>query len=406
MKVVFVSDSFHHHQQPFSDEMYKLTNGEYFFIATGELREERKNMGWGIHKAPPYLIFLNEKDHQQVDSIKRLIAEADLAITGSAPLSLFSLRNKYGKITFRYSERLYKTKSRYLKLPVHTYNALRMKNDYMLCSSAYTAGDYSLSGCYVGRCYKWGYFTELRHYPTLSKLFEKKAKLNEPVRLLWVSRFVKLKRPDIVLQFAELLKRDGVSFSLNMVGAGPLRTIYQNKICMKNLSDCVSILDPMSPNEVRDLMETSDIFLFTSNREEGWGAVMNESMNSGCAVLANYDIGSIPFLIKEGTNGEVYDEDDLPGAYMKLKRLIEDYEYRRIIAENAYETINSLWNPLVAAQNVLSLYQALQLGHEFNIKDGPCSIALPLNLKGQATINYPKFSILDTISYFIRDILH
>ena len=44
-------------------------------------------------------------------------------------------------------------------------------------------------------------------------------------------------------------------------------------------------------------MESSHIFLlFTSDRNEG--AALNESMNSGCAVVASDAIGSVPYLMR------------------------------------------------------------------------------------------------------------
>ena len=37
--------------------------------------------------------------------------------------------------------------------------------------------------------------------------------------------------------------------------------------------------------------------------QEGWGAVVNEAMNSGCAVVADHMIGAAPWLIRQGENG-------------------------------------------------------------------------------------------------------
>ena len=98
MRVVFVSDSFHHHQKPFSDQMYLLTGGNYIFIATGEISQERKSMGWGINENTPYLMILDSHNKNQLRKVKQIIADADFVITGSAPLSLFSLRNKKRKL--------------------------------------------------------------------------------------------------------------------------------------------------------------------------------------------------------------------------------------------------------------------------------------------------------------------
>ena len=403
MRVVFVSDTFHHHQKPLSDEMFKLTNGEYIFYTTGQMREERKRMGWIDRDKPSYVVEVNFDDPIQIENVKKKIADADIAITGSAPLSLFSLRNKLKKITFRYSERLYKTKSRYLKSPIHTLRALWMKNDYMLCSSAYTAGDYSVTGCYIGKCFKWGYFTELRTYPSIESLFKKKGNDNV-VRIIWVSRFIPLKHPEIPLMLAEKLKKDGVSFFLHMIGIGPMRDLYRKKLESCGLSDYVMIEGPMSPNEVRDCMEQSDIFLFTSDRREGWGAVLNEAMNSGCAVVANRKIGSVPYLVEDGKNGETYEDGDIEDAYNKLYRLVKDEKYRRLLGLSAYETISQKWNANKAAINLLNLYTSLNEGKSSPVEEGPCSIALPMMVSTSRSFNEHKYSLKESLNYLFKDL--
>ena len=405
MRVVFVSDSFHHHQKPFSDQMYLLTGGNYIFIATGEISQERKSMGWGINENTPYLMILDSHNKNQLRKVKQIIADADFVITGSAPLSLFSLRNKKRKLIFRYSERLYKSKLRYLKAFLYTFDALRMKNDYMLCSSAYTALDYSLTRCYIGKCYKWGYFTECRSYDSHNELFAKKSLDNEPIKILWVSRFISWKHPEVPILLAEKLKKDNITFQLQMLGVGPLKSKIQDKINSLELSQYVSLLDSIPPSEVRNLMEESDIFLFTSDRGEGWGAVLNESMNSGCAVLANTDIGSVPYLIKDGMSGCTYKDGDIDDAYRKLVRLINDQVFRRRLAEEAYKTISNVWNPNVAAKNLLLLYENLQSNNDNQIEHGPCSPAFPLDLPNKKIINYPRFNIFESLRFFIADLI-
>ena len=53
-------------------------------------------------------------------------------------------------------------------------------------------------------------------------------------------------------------------------------------------------------------MERADIYLATSDRQEGWGAVINEAMNSGCAVVADHMMGAVPYLISHEENGMIY----------------------------------------------------------------------------------------------------
>lgn len=46
------------------------------------------------------------------------------------------------------------------------------------------------------------------------------------------------------------------------------------------------------------MMRESHIFIFTSDRGEGWGVVLSEAMANGCTVVASNKIGAAPFLVK------------------------------------------------------------------------------------------------------------
>ena len=110
-------------------------------------------------------------------------------------------------------------------------------------------------------------------------------------------------------------------------------------------------------------MENANIYLFTSDRNEGWGAVLNESMNSGCAVIANRDIGSAPYLIANNVNGLIYSNEN--ELYQYVVQLISDSAMREKLGRNAYKTITEVWNAEVAAQRILQL--AEELGYEPNL---------------------------------------
>lgn len=46
--VVFISNYYTHHQADLSYQFSCLTNGEYWFIQTEEMSEERKQLGWEV----------------------------------------------------------------------------------------------------------------------------------------------------------------------------------------------------------------------------------------------------------------------------------------------------------------------------------------------------------------------
>lgn len=370
MKVVFLSNYYTHHQKPFSEQMFVQTNGDYIFFETAKMDQERIDMGWGIKK-PEYVknFYDNEKEN------KKILEQASCVIFGSAPFGLIKTRIKEGKLTFKYSERplkkgieLHKFIPRLIKWNFQFKNA---KSLYLLCASAYTASDYRKFGLFKKKAFKWGYFPESKEYDNVSDLIESKEKNS----ILWCGRFLSLKHPELAIDVAKCLKADGYNFRLNIIGTGVNEEKLRTLIIENNLETEIKMLGSMSPEEVRKHMEKSEIYLFTSDRNEGWGAVLNESMNSACAVVACKDIGAVPYLIKDGINGYVYNYGDFKTLYQNVKSLLDNNEKRKEISVNAYKTITEEWNAKIAAERVLKLidsYNGKSLDLEM-FKEGPCS---------------------------------
>ena len=128
-------------------------------------------------------------------------------------------------------------------------------------------------------------------------------------------------------------------------------------------------------------MEGSNIFLFTSDFNEGWGAVLNEAMNSGCAVVASHAIGSVPFLIVHKVNGLIYRNGDLKDISFKVMHLIDNRTEREYLARNAYLSIVELWNGKVAAERLVQLSDGLIQGIDVEFNEGPCSRASVISQK-------------------------
>ena len=376
MKIAFVSNFYNHHQKPVADEFYSIIGDDYSFIETERISEERLNMGWGRDEKPTYVL-QNYLDQSAKENCQKIIDEADVVIIGSAPKSLIETRLKNKKITFYYTERPYKIKPPIYKLAVHFLrnikNIIRYKNLYILCASAYTSADYAKVFTFKNKAYKWGYFTLAKNYDDIDALIDKKM----PNSILWVSRYLALKHPEHVVEVAKRLKADGYSFKLTMIGTGELEEWTRDLIEKENLFDYVKMLGSMKPEEVREYMENSEIFLFTSDRNEGWGAVLNESMNSACAVVANSVIGSVPFLMKDKENGFMYKDCDVDDLYRKVKILLDDSKQRKSISKSAYKTINEEYNPRNAAKKFVKLCEIMLKGEykPFPFKDGVCSKA-------------------------------
>lgn len=375
-KIVFISNFFNHHQKPFSDAMYAQIADGYLFVETEEMTDERKKMGWGEEKLPQYVV-QNYVSNEKAEECQRMIDDADCVIIGSAPNYLVENRIRQGKLVIRYSERPLKKGFEWWKYP-YRYMKWHKRypkkaNVYMLCASAYTAGDYAKFGLFKKRCYKWGYFPAVKHYDDIDKIIE----LKRPASILWVARLIDWKHPELPIMVAKRLKAEGYVFALNMIGTGALEEDIKRMIETEHLSDCVHMLGSMKPEQVREHMEKSEVFMFTSDRNEGWGAVLNEAMNSGCAVVASHAIGAVPFLLNDGENGFVYKDGDAENLYCKVKRLLDNGELRHCLGGNAYRTIADVWSADEAAKRFMVLVGNILKGEKSPqlFKDGPCSKA-------------------------------
>lgn len=373
--ITFFSNFINEHQIPFCNAMFERTNGQFTFVATEPFDEDRIKLGFVDKSADyPYVVKSYAGDNALEQALS-LGIESDVVIIGSAPDVFIEERLKHNKLTFRYHERYFREgRWRILDPRVfisHYKKDFRYRNKplYMLCASAYTAPDCRFIGCYKNKTFKWGYFPPVLRYEKIDDVIEQK----EPNSILWVARFLKLKHPEAAIYVAKKLKSEGYKFSLNIIGRGELEDKIKRMITDNGLQNEVHLLGSMSPEEVRTQMEKSEVFLFTSDRNEGWGAVLNESMNSACAVVANGSIGSVPYLIKDGENGLVYKNGNFEELYSKVKYLMDNAPERKNMAKNAYETLVSTWNADVAASRLLKLIECIKNGKDTPFIDGPCS---------------------------------
>ena len=366
MKFVFVSNYFNHHQHAFSNEMFRLTNGEYRFISTKLIEQERLKMGWSEPKES-YVLHFDENP----EYCRKLIDSAEVVLFGDAPEELLQNRLKDGKLVFKCSERLYKTGvKRYTLFPRRVINYFRWgrySNLYLLCASAYCAEDYALTGNFIGKAYKWGYFPDTKRYDNIEDLFVEKKKNRSPL-ILWVGRFIGWKHPDAALRAAKRLNDNGLDFEMCIIGGGELEETVKSLVTEYHLENKVRLLGTMKPEEVRSYMERANIYLLTSDRNEGWGAVLNESMNSGCAVVANKEIGSAPYLLDSDVNGLVYSNED--ELYKNVEMLIKNPKMQEELGRNAYKTVTDVWNAEAAAGRLLGFVTSFRTSGSFEKYDG------------------------------------
>lgn len=373
MDIAFLTNYYNYHQAQLAECFSQTTSGHFYFIVTAKMDDDRRKMGWDDNCAPDFVLDYGEKKAQCDD----IIEKCDAIIIGSAPLKMIKSRLKKKKLVFLYRERIDKKAPKKIQLfessllLFHLFG--KYKNIYCLSASAFTAYDFSKRHCLKGKCYKWGYFPKVEHYD-IEKLTAKE--IDHVPELLFVGRMIDWKHPELPLKVAEKLKSAGVSFHLSMIGTGEMENEIRNQIEDLHLHDQVNFLGPMKPDQVREYMHNADIFLFTSDRGEGWGAVLNEAMNSGCAVVASSEIGAVPFLMTDGKNGSIYRDGDFLDLYEKTKELCLDIKKRTQFGKEAYQTVSQMWNPENAVERFMFLLDDIQKnGTSDRFSTGPCSKA-------------------------------
>lgn len=380
MTLTFFSNFLNIHQLPFCMEMIKHIGEENFrFVATSKLASDRVAMGFEDMNLKPFVVRTYDATGEGYRDALRLAVESDVAIMGSAPLEFTEVRMHTNKLTFQYTERLLKMGWRVFTMPgfyrsiYRQFFRYRKKNQYILCASAYTAPDLEKLGWPRSKCFKWGYFPEIN----IAKLRgEDKIGLKHPdVSILWAGRLIGLKHPEVAIQLAASLKNAGKSFSMRIIGDGEKMDSLKHEIKAKKMEDCITMLGSQPHEVVLEEMQKADIFLFTSDRNEGWGAVLNEAMSSGCAVVASDAIGSTPFLIKDGENGYMYCDGDIEDLAQKVCCLIDEPQRRNLFAVEAIKTMNDEWCVENATNNLIKLIHGLQKDGKTPIESGPCSLA-------------------------------
>ena len=376
MTMTFVSNYINHHQLPFSDALYEKLGKDYCFIQTMPMEDERIAMGWGLDVTKiPYVKCLYEDEYE----CRKKIAESDVVLLGwTQRPDIEKDRLDSGKLTIRISERIYREgqwkaiSPRGLIAKYKEHIKYRNGNVYLLCAGAYTASDFHLIGAYPDKMFKWGYFPRTRTY---SEEAFKSMKKNGPLQIVWAGRFIPLKHPEYVVKLAKKLKELNYDFAMHMLGSGDMEQDIKQDVEQSGLSDKFTFYGYTEPEKVRDVMESCHIHLFTSNHLEGWGAVVNEGMNSGCVEVANADAGAVPYLIDHGVNGFIYSDN----SYREMEKLVidlfENWEERKSMGYAAYQTIAGEWNAEHAADELMRFTKCLLQGKVIPAESGPLSPA-------------------------------
>lgn len=381
MKIVIVSNFVNHYYAPLADELYKLTNGNFWFVEVEKLPESFQKGGFSVYDRPYIVRAWESKENQQ--EAYQLSTDADVLYIGggSFVVDYEKRRLKYNKFTLECAERILKRGLLNMISPTNLltqfyyHTRFYKKPLYKLCISGYTANDMYFQHAYKNKCYKWAYFPAIPDLEPNDVL--KKREARHRVKMVWCARFIKWKHPELAVFLAERLRRAGYDFEINMIGSGELYANIEKLVRQKKLSDYVHLLGNFPNAEVTKIMADHDIFLFTSDRREGWGVVLNETMGQVCCPVASHAIGAVPFLLRDGENGMIFKSGSVDSLYQKVTYLLNHSGKMKQMSIAAYMTVHEIWNPKMAARRLYDFCEGYLACVPKSYDDGPLSIALP-----------------------------
>lgn len=188
MTITFFSNYLNHHQLPLCLEFKEYLKDNFKFVATMPITKERLDLGYDdMNNLYDFVVRAYENEQEAY----KLALESDVVIFGSAERKYINKRLKTKKLTFFYSERIFKDgfKFKTWLFLIKNYAFLN-NNNYLLCASAYCAADYNIAFSFINRCIKWGYFPKNYDYD-VQKIIDKKNK-SKKTEILWVGPFLRL----------------------------------------------------------------------------------------------------------------------------------------------------------------------------------------------------------------------
>ncbi len=361
---------------PLCREFLNLDGVEFTFIATTPLPSERARGGYEDMNNQSFVLKAYENNENKKKA-EKLIRDADIFLNGDKT-RYTALRLKAGKPAYVVTERYFRDfGKKYRKTAAFRFSSwlyhvvpFKNKNVRYLASSAYLAEDINSYHHVDNPIFKWGYFIDPWDYTP-----KKSAVVQAPLNLLWVGRLLQWKHPDYAIDLVESLNQKGISCNLKIIGNGPEQASLLAKTKSLGIEGNIKFIDSVSHSKMKEFYSEADIFLFTSDYNEGWGAVLGEALSSGCICFASNQAGSTPYLIRSGFNGYTFDPSSSDALISSVLDFLSSKVDTNEIKNNAVATMREMWSPKNAAIRLLKLDEALNHGKNIPFSSGPCSKA-------------------------------
>jgi glycosyltransferase involved in cell wall biosynthesis len=195
-------------------------------------------------------------------------------------------------------------------------------------------------------------------YRRTMKLDEAKTKLGFPTHRIVIGACGRLSPEKnfagLIRVVTELLK-ENAPISLFIAGDGPIRDSLQRQINATGFAEHIHLLG--FRDDIMDFYQGLDIFVLNSLRE-GLPNVVLEAMAYEVPVISTR-VAGVPRLITNGYDGVLIDIKNEMELKLRLGKLIEDFDYRRLLGENGNYTIKAQYSFGVRMKKIRDIYEKI-----------------------------------------------
>jgi len=187
-----------------------------------------------------------------------------------------------------------------------------------------------------------------------------------PLVILSVARLVEKKGLGDLLVAADILRRRGLCFQVEIIGDGPLRRALEVQVMQLGLSDRVKLLGAQTDDMVCLAYQRASIFalpcvMTADGDRDGIPNVLLEAMGSGVPVVST-PVSGVPELIESERNGLLVPPNDPQAIAKALERLLADPELRARLAWAARVKVEERFAIDHSAEQLLAVFMPAQRG--------------------------------------------
>lgn len=176
------------------------------------------------------------------------------------------------------------------------------------------------------------------------------VRMERPVRLLCVGRFLRLKGFQYAVEALSLLAAKGVEAELILAGSGLWGHSLKRQARRLGVAGRVRFCGFVAHDRMSELMRSSDILLMPSivrpgsGRSDSLPTVIVEAMLHGLPVIGS-DIASFGDVIRHGETGLLVPERDAPALASAVECLVRDRESALRMAEAGRQLVMTMFDP-------------------------------------------------------------